>query len=155
MKTCHDFDSTMVEGSLVVIHERYNIPGEYALHASLPGQRPYSLGSPRLSISVDALEARLHFPLHPTIEECLGWWRISLSQGGSRAHSKGKKLAVSGGKPTPPAFHHPKSMKELCGKMVCKNDEGYYALHMINLPPRDLDSEIRARWEALKNSTEV
>ncbi|RWW35960.1 hypothetical protein BHE74_00059048 [Ensete ventricosum] len=79
MKTCHDFDSTMVEGSLVVIHERYNIPGEYALHASLPGQRPYSLGSPRLSISVDALEARLHFPLHPTIEECLGWWRISLT----------------------------------------------------------------------------
>ncbi|RWW64985.1 hypothetical protein BHE74_00027765 [Ensete ventricosum] len=31
-------------------------------------------------ISVDALEVDLRFPLHPLIEECIRWWRISLSQ---------------------------------------------------------------------------
>ncbi|RWW63078.1 hypothetical protein BHE74_00029785 [Ensete ventricosum] len=30
-----------------------------------------------LTISIDALEAGLRFPLHPVIGECLGWWRIS------------------------------------------------------------------------------
>ncbi|RRT31986.1 hypothetical protein B296_00049652 [Ensete ventricosum] len=33
-----------------------------------------------MCISVDALEVGLWFPLHPLIEECLRWWRISLSQ---------------------------------------------------------------------------
>ncbi|RZS23332.1 hypothetical protein BHM03_00056245 [Ensete ventricosum] len=33
-----------------------------------------------MCISVDALEAGLRFPLHPLIEECLRWWRISPSQ---------------------------------------------------------------------------
>ncbi|KAJ8467478.1 hypothetical protein OPV22_030030 [Ensete ventricosum] len=33
-----------------------------------------------MCISVDALEAGLRFPLHPLIEECLKWWRISPSQ---------------------------------------------------------------------------
>ncbi|RRT44491.1 hypothetical protein B296_00020912 [Ensete ventricosum] len=33
-----------------------------------------------MCISVDALEAGLWFPLHPLIEECLRWWRISPSQ---------------------------------------------------------------------------
>ncbi|RWW39272.1 hypothetical protein BHE74_00055419 [Ensete ventricosum] len=33
-----------------------------------------------MCISVDALEAGLQFPLHPLIEECLRWWRISPSQ---------------------------------------------------------------------------
>ncbi|RWW85084.1 hypothetical protein BHE74_00006270 [Ensete ventricosum] len=33
-----------------------------------------------ISILVDALEAGLRFPLHPTIVECLRWWRISPSQ---------------------------------------------------------------------------
>ncbi|RZS05937.1 hypothetical protein BHM03_00036502 [Ensete ventricosum] len=31
-------------------------------------------------ISVDALEVDLRFPLHPLIEECIRWWRISPSQ---------------------------------------------------------------------------
>ncbi|RZS08987.1 hypothetical protein BHM03_00040028 [Ensete ventricosum] len=28
-------------------------------------------------VSIDALEVGLRFPLHPIIEECLRWWRIS------------------------------------------------------------------------------
>ncbi|RWV78413.1 hypothetical protein GW17_00060626, partial [Ensete ventricosum] len=36
--------------------------------------------TPDICISVDALEAGLWIPLHPLIEECLRWWRISPSQ---------------------------------------------------------------------------
>ncbi|RZS00924.1 hypothetical protein BHM03_00030709 [Ensete ventricosum] len=54
-----------------------------------------------------------------------------------------------------PSFLYPKLMKELCEMTVCKNDERFYALHMSDLPPRDLESEMRARWEALKNSARV
>ncbi|RZS25564.1 hypothetical protein BHM03_00058785, partial [Ensete ventricosum] len=66
--------------SLAVIREWYDIPAEYGLHVPQPGQRPYSLDAPGMCISVDALEAGLRFPLHPLIEECLRWWRISPSQ---------------------------------------------------------------------------
>ncbi|RWW40577.1 hypothetical protein BHE74_00053996 [Ensete ventricosum] len=80
MKSDHDLDTSVTEGSLVVIRERYSIPVEYELHVSQPGQRPYSLDAPGMCISVDALEVDLRFPLHPLIEECLRWWRISPSQ---------------------------------------------------------------------------
>ncbi|RRT33560.1 hypothetical protein B296_00035663 [Ensete ventricosum] len=80
MKSDHDLDTTVTEGSLVVIRERYNIPVEYGLHVSQPRQRLYSLDAPDMCISVDALEAGLRFPLHPLIEECLRWWRISPNQ---------------------------------------------------------------------------
>ncbi|RRT60741.1 hypothetical protein B296_00009579 [Ensete ventricosum] len=69
MKTCHDFDSIVTKGSLAAIQEQYSIPKEYVLHAPLLGQRPYSSGSPRLCISIDALETGLRFPFHSTIEE--------------------------------------------------------------------------------------
>ncbi|RWW22185.1 hypothetical protein GW17_00013634 [Ensete ventricosum] len=80
MKACHDIDSIVIEESLDAIQQCYSILGEYALRAPLPKQHPYNPGSSELSISVDALEAGLRFPLHPLIEECLGWWRISSSQ---------------------------------------------------------------------------
>ncbi|RRT60308.1 hypothetical protein B296_00024851 [Ensete ventricosum] len=80
MKSDHDQDTAVIEGSLVVIRERYSILIEYGLHVPQPGQRPYSLDAPDMCISVDALEVGLWFPLHPLIEECLRWWRISLSQ---------------------------------------------------------------------------
>ncbi|RRT51416.1 hypothetical protein B296_00043279 [Ensete ventricosum] len=80
MKSDHNLDTTVTEGSLVVIRERYNIPVEYGLHVPQPEQRPYSLDAPGMCITVDALEAGLQFPLHPLIEECLRWWRISPSQ---------------------------------------------------------------------------
>ncbi|RZS13972.1 hypothetical protein BHM03_00045613 [Ensete ventricosum] len=80
MKVDHDLDTAVTEGSLAVIRERYNIPIEYGLHVPHPGQHPYSSDAPGMCISVDALEAGLRFPLHPLIEECLRWWRISPSQ---------------------------------------------------------------------------
>ncbi|RZR94729.1 hypothetical protein BHM03_00023487 [Ensete ventricosum] len=80
MKSDHDLDTTATEGSLVVIRERYSIPIEYVLHVPQPGQRPYSLDALGMCILVDTLEAGLRFPLHPLIEECLRWWRISLNQ---------------------------------------------------------------------------
>ncbi|RWW35300.1 hypothetical protein BHE74_00059779 [Ensete ventricosum] len=80
MKSDHDLDTALTEGSLAVIRERYSIPVEYGLHVPQPGQRPYSLDAPSMCILVDALEAGLRFPLHPLIEECLRRWRISPSQ---------------------------------------------------------------------------
>ncbi|RRT45596.1 hypothetical protein B296_00020380 [Ensete ventricosum] len=82
MKSDHDLDTAVTEWSFVVIRERYSIPVEYGLHIPQPGQRPYSLNAPSMCISVDALEAGLQFPLHPLIEECLRWWRVSPSQSG-------------------------------------------------------------------------
>ncbi|RZS26310.1 hypothetical protein BHM03_00059632, partial [Ensete ventricosum] len=43
MKLDHDLDTTVTEGSLAVIRERYSIPVEYGLHVPQLGQRPYSL----------------------------------------------------------------------------------------------------------------
>ncbi|RRT64928.1 hypothetical protein B296_00005952 [Ensete ventricosum] len=80
MKADHDLDTIVIEGSLAVIREPYNIPIEYELHVPQLGQRPYSSNAPDMCILVDALEADLRFSLHPLIEECLRWWRISPSQ---------------------------------------------------------------------------
>ncbi|RRT59978.1 hypothetical protein B296_00040336 [Ensete ventricosum] len=80
MKACHDVASIVTEGPLGLIRERYSIPKEYVLYAPLPEQRPYHPESTELSILVDALEVGLCFPLHPTIVDCLRWWRISPSQ---------------------------------------------------------------------------
>ncbi|RWW36727.1 hypothetical protein BHE74_00058231, partial [Ensete ventricosum] len=80
MKADHDLDTTVTEGSLAVIRGRYSIPTEYGVYVPRPGQRPYSSDAPDMCISVDALEVDLRFPLHPLIEECLRWWRISPNQ---------------------------------------------------------------------------
>ncbi|RWV89715.1 hypothetical protein GW17_00048126 [Ensete ventricosum] len=80
MKAGHDLDTAVTEGSLAVIRERYNIPAEYGLHVPQPRQRPYRSDVPGVCILVDSLEVDLQFLLHPTIEECIRWWRISLSQ---------------------------------------------------------------------------
>ncbi|RRT55642.1 hypothetical protein B296_00019900 [Ensete ventricosum] len=80
MKADHDLDTVVTEGSLAMIRERYSIPTEYGLHVPQPGQRPFSSDAPGMCISVDTLKADLRFPLHPLIEECLKWWRISPSQ---------------------------------------------------------------------------
>ncbi|RZR97191.1 hypothetical protein BHM03_00026317, partial [Ensete ventricosum] len=44
MKVCDDFNSTVTEGSMVAIRERYNISKEDELHAPLLKQRPYNPG---------------------------------------------------------------------------------------------------------------
>ncbi|RRT50318.1 hypothetical protein B296_00029981, partial [Ensete ventricosum] len=80
MKANQDLDMTVTEGSLAVIRGRYSIPAEYGLYVLQPKQRPYSSNAPGMCISMDALEVGLRFPLHPLIEECLRWWRISPNQ---------------------------------------------------------------------------
>ncbi|RWW87051.1 hypothetical protein BHE74_00004139 [Ensete ventricosum] len=80
MKLHHDFDSTMSHESLVAVRKRFSIPNEYVLHAPGPRQQPYHSCPGGFSISIDALEARLRFPLHPVIGECLERWRISPGQ---------------------------------------------------------------------------
>ncbi|RWW86009.1 hypothetical protein BHE74_00005271 [Ensete ventricosum] len=80
MKYCHNIASVINEEALESIRECYSIPKGYMLRAPLPEQRPYQHGPSKISISMNALEAGLCFPLHPTIVECLRWWRISPSQ---------------------------------------------------------------------------
>ncbi|RRT54823.1 hypothetical protein B296_00042201 [Ensete ventricosum] len=77
MKPYHDIASAISEEALESIRECYSIPEGYVLRAPLPEQRPYQPQPSEISILVDALEAGLRFPLHPTIVECLRWWRIS------------------------------------------------------------------------------
>ncbi|RWV80725.1 hypothetical protein GW17_00057948, partial [Ensete ventricosum] len=80
MKSYHDIASVISGEALESIRECYSIPEGYMLRAPLPTQRPYQPWPSEISISVDALEAGLCFLLHPTIVECLRWWRISPSQ---------------------------------------------------------------------------
>ncbi|RZS16656.1 hypothetical protein BHM03_00048679 [Ensete ventricosum] len=71
MKSHHDFDSTLSIESLVLIRKRFSILDEYALHAPLLEQCSYHEFPGGYSLSVDALEARLRFPLYSVIRECL------------------------------------------------------------------------------------
>ncbi|RRT54594.1 hypothetical protein B296_00033071 [Ensete ventricosum] len=56
------------------------IPDEFVLHAPLSGQHLYDPFPNEFSVSSDTLKAGLQFSLHPMIEECLEWWRVSSSQ---------------------------------------------------------------------------
>ncbi|RZR72975.1 hypothetical protein BHM03_00018877 [Ensete ventricosum] len=86
-------------------------------------------------------------------------------EGGSRSHSKGKEPAEPVEEPkilvesveeaASPIFHRPRSMKDLCGTKVHKDDAGYYALYMSDLAHQDRDIEMQARWEKLKNSMKI
>ncbi|RRT75254.1 hypothetical protein B296_00031456 [Ensete ventricosum] len=76
-------------------------------------------------------------------------------EGGSRSHSKGKEPTTYVEEPEGQAespdeagtlvFVCPRSMKDMCGMKVRKDDVGYYALHMSDLAQQDLDKEMRAR----------
>ncbi|RWW54345.1 hypothetical protein BHE74_00039080 [Ensete ventricosum] len=161
IKVGHDLDTEVIEGSLAAIREWYNIPIKYGLHVPHPGQHLYSSGVPGVCISIDALEAGLRFSLHSTIKECLRWWGIprvrwrptlkTLSrrnksrrgEEGSWSYSRGKEpiglvkeleAPVESVEETmAPIFRRLKSMKDLCGTSVRKDDEGYYALYMSSL----------------------
>ncbi|RZS03585.1 hypothetical protein BHM03_00033804 [Ensete ventricosum] len=86
-------------------------------------------------------------------------------EGGSRSHSKGKELVMpieelktpveSAEEIAMPVFHCTKSMKDLCGTKVRKDDARYYALYMSDLAHQDPDKEMQVRWEKLKNSTKI
>ncbi|RWW76460.1 hypothetical protein BHE74_00015446 [Ensete ventricosum] len=122
MKAGHDLDTTVTERSLAAIRERYNIPVEYGLHVPQPGQRPYSSDAPGVCISVDALEAGLRFPLHPTIEECIRWWRISPSQ---VAPNSWRYLVVFLGECRGAGIIPTRNLFMACFRL-CKSRGGYY-----------------------------
>ncbi|RWW30446.1 hypothetical protein GW17_00004988 [Ensete ventricosum] len=122
MMSYHDLDTAVTEGSLAVIRERYSIPTEYGLHVPEPGQRPYSLDVPGMCISVDALEAGLRFPLHPLIEECLKWWRISPSQ---VAPNSWRYLVVFLGECRGAGIIPTRDLFMACFRL-CKSRGGYY-----------------------------
>ncbi|RWW86017.1 hypothetical protein BHE74_00005261 [Ensete ventricosum] len=242
---------------------------EYVLHAPLLEQRPYHSESTELSISVDALEVGLHFPVHPTIVDLLREWRISPSQvvpnswrdliaflgecrgvgiiptrtlffacfrlcisrggyyltawagfkvnevstnnkgwkarylfvnnlnwgfrvdwskrpgetlvsgeavmgrpskrvkivvrkhksrrgkGGSHVTTWGKELVASTEEDSSSTHCQPRSMKDLCSTRVCKGDEGYYVLQIVDSMPKDSNSTMRARWPNMTYSAKV
>ncbi|RZS07384.1 hypothetical protein BHM03_00038215 [Ensete ventricosum] len=72
----------------------------------------------------------------------MGKHKFLHGNGSSRAHSKGKESVSSSGEPAQLAYRHPKSMRELFRITIHKNNVGYYALQMTDLPPRDPDLEM-------------
>ncbi|RZS04644.1 hypothetical protein BHM03_00035004, partial [Ensete ventricosum] len=122
MKADHDLDTAVTEGSLAVIRERYSFPAEYGLHVPEPRQRPFSSDAPDMCISVDALEAGVRFPLHPLIEECLKWWRISPNQ---VAPNSWRYLVVFLGECRGAGIISTRDLFMACFRL-CKNQGGYY-----------------------------
>ncbi|RWV92940.1 hypothetical protein GW17_00044640, partial [Ensete ventricosum] len=149
MKLHHDFDSTMSHESLVAVRKRFSIPNEYVLHAPGPRQQPYHSCPGGFSISIDALEAGLRFPLHPVIGECLGWWQI-LSKDWCKSLRKANRAVTKGKGPVdvpeePPAPRRkPKSVKELCSASAGVDDRDYHAIRMCNLPEKAPDAPLEA-----------
>ncbi|RWV84343.1 hypothetical protein GW17_00053950 [Ensete ventricosum] len=102
---------------------------------------------------------------HKRVKTLSGRHKSRHGEGGSPSHSRGKESTESteelealvelAEEPVAPVFHRPKSMKDLCGTSVQKDDEGYYARYMSDLALQDPDDEMRTRWESLKNSTKV
>ncbi|THU44391.1 hypothetical protein C4D60_Mb02t06900 [Musa balbisiana] len=76
----HDLNSIVSESLLGNLRECYNIPKDYVLIAPEPGQRAYDSIPKGFTLTLDALEAGLRFPLHPVISSCISYWRISPSQ---------------------------------------------------------------------------
>ncbi|RWW39843.1 hypothetical protein BHE74_00054785 [Ensete ventricosum] len=79
MQSFFNVDSIVITRRLVKVRKNYFIPPEYELHVPLPGEHPYDAFPCGFSLLTDVLEAGLRFPLHPVIEACLEWWRISPS----------------------------------------------------------------------------
>ena len=80
MKSLHDSDSIVTAKLFGRVRDRYSIPSEYELHVPRSGQRANDPFPSGFRLTLDALEAGLRFPLHPVIEACFSWWRISPSQ---------------------------------------------------------------------------
>ncbi|CAL9173092.1 unnamed protein product, partial [Musa hybrid cultivar] len=65
--------STALQNLLSPIRDHYSIPKDYELHTPRPGQRPYDSFPNGFGLTTNALEAGLHFPFNPVIEEFLCW----------------------------------------------------------------------------------
>ncbi|RRT52268.1 hypothetical protein B296_00028263, partial [Ensete ventricosum] len=109
--------------------ERYSIPVEYGLHVLQPEQRPYSLDAPGMCISVDALEAGLRFPLHPLIEECLRWWRVSPNQ---VAPNSWRYLVVFWVSAEGPGLSRLGTCSWRAFFHLCKSRSGYYLIARVD-----------------------
>ncbi|RWW58369.1 hypothetical protein BHE74_00034758 [Ensete ventricosum] len=70
------------------------------------------------------------------------WHKSRCDEGSFRSCSKGKESIASGGEFAQLEYHHPQSMKELCGMTMRKGDVEYRALRMVDLSPRDPESEV-------------
>ncbi|RRT32189.1 hypothetical protein B296_00056316 [Ensete ventricosum] len=75
-----------------------------------------------MCISVDALEAGLWFPLHPLIEECLRWWRISPGQ---VAPNSWRYLVIFLGECRKAGIIPTRDLLMACFRL-CKSRGGYY-----------------------------
>ncbi|RWV97743.1 hypothetical protein GW17_00039446 [Ensete ventricosum] len=80
MRSFFNVDLVITTRRLKKVRKNYFIPLEYELHAPLPGEHPYDAFPNGFSLSTDALEAGLRFPLHLVIEACLERCQISHSQ---------------------------------------------------------------------------
>ncbi|RWW72471.1 hypothetical protein BHE74_00019723 [Ensete ventricosum] len=75
-------------------------------------------------------------------------------EGGSRQATWEKEPEVSM-EDSSPTFRRPKSMKDLCGMWVRKDDEGYYVLQMADWAPSDPSATMQARWPDLSYQVKV
>ncbi|RZR90552.1 hypothetical protein BHM03_00018450 [Ensete ventricosum] len=99
-------------------------------------------GMPKMSIGKSTLVARVA-PSSPEVEEV----RVKATSGTAQAptpkRADGRPASPQkDGKVAPRIYRRPKSMKDLCGTTVRKDDEGYYILQITDLHPRDPDSEL-------------
>ncbi|RRT50249.1 hypothetical protein B296_00029741 [Ensete ventricosum] len=65
MQSFLNVDSTVTTRRLMEVRKNYFVPPEYELNTLLLGERPYNAFPSGFSLSIDALEAGLRFPLHP------------------------------------------------------------------------------------------
>ncbi|RRT80483.1 hypothetical protein B296_00023678 [Ensete ventricosum] len=63
----HDEDSIITKSSLPKIRATYRILGDFYIHIHGVGQHPFDPFLNGFSLSVDALEAGVRFPLHPLV----------------------------------------------------------------------------------------
>ncbi|RWW20516.1 hypothetical protein BHE74_00004926 [Ensete ventricosum] len=174
MKACHDVDSTVAEGSLVAIRERYNISEEYAPHALLLGynelgRTPWDAEGAKWKIGTGS-SATVSLPkvrkvpigITPRVASAPTPKRpieglTPHPDGSARTHKRVKMTTVRHKSHCARIAHTPPSKinEGTIRDDRHKDNEGYYALHMTDLPPRDPDSKMQAWWEALKNSARV
>ncbi|RZR95759.1 hypothetical protein BHM03_00024635 [Ensete ventricosum] len=146
MKVGHDLDTAVTKGSLVSIREQYNIPIEYGLHIPQPGSAELlpTIKVGRLAIFLSVVRIG---------DSGLTGWR---TRSEPTASIEELEMPIeSAEEVVSPIFHHPRSMKDLCGTKVRKDDAWYYALYMSDLTHQDPDKEMEVRWEKLKNSTKI
>ncbi|RZS01270.1 hypothetical protein BHM03_00031093 [Ensete ventricosum] len=67
-------------------------------------------------------------------------------KGGSHVTTWGKELVASAEEDSSSTHCRSRSMKDLCSTRVCKGDEGYYVLQIVDSMPKDSNSTMRARW---------